>query len=204
MYRAAGALRLLRSRSTRRRDQSGFMLLIVLGLLIFFSLVVGALLLLLTSGQAVASGAALSSRQIRLYDSVMNSAVNKIRRDSVNAGDGTALHPSQTCVGYDFGTLPGGIKSLTCNGPPPLPPGTPPHPWSCTKAPPGTTDPSNTGTGIREMVLHLYQTSGLQVACAHVLISDRSNNASLPGYSLEVCDWQIGASLRDAAEVQPC
>lgn len=156
------------------------MLWLVLGILFFVGVAGIALMALTGSTAKVTTGLGRAVASTRQVDASLELAVNAVRLDDSNVG--------RSCWNYSFNGLPASIGMRCWGGTATVPAGSP-----CAVDP--TTQPQGDyNNGFRDMVLTACK-GGSLVGRARIKVFDRVNSTPLPGYTLQVCDWQIGAAL---------
>jgi hypothetical protein len=186
MDRSSAIARTLSSRASTRPKrgggQGGFVLLLVLGVVFFFSIVGVAIMdMTMTSARLVdpAHGLAAATQSTHDSDGALETAVEWFR------GKGPIWATSQgranDCAAEaaeipDPGITPGHAYTFTCT-----------HP--------SLTSP-NPSPDFRVLDIVASQ-DGFEVARARVRYTDVANGLALDGYTVEVCDWQLGETVSE-------
>ena len=170
-----------------RRAQSGFVLAIVLGLLFVFSIIGLALMSMTNSTNKVVTGLAAATESMRSVDGALESAVAVVRITPVNPFSGTVgtscagkvKNPAEVDENFVVGTK---RFVVTCT--------------DSTLFTTGSASVTDYANGSRDMVLTASPDGSSDVVGrARIKVQDQTNNTSVIGYTLEVCDWQLGAAV---------
>jgi hypothetical protein len=138
---------------------------------------------------AVTVGIADATQNTREIDGVLDTAVQEIRTDSANVAPDASTPAPSPCSTYLFPntvaayTSGGAAKfDVTCQQP--TPSGSCPDPSSC-----------------RDEIISVYPAGAAHTTAdllgqTRIVIHDKiASGEPLPGYTLDVCDWQIGDAL---------
>lgn len=174
--------RALTNRRSVRPNQDGFVLIIVLGL-VFVCAVIGLAVLSLTQTTAkVVSGAAKTTESVRAIDGSLEQAVSQFRLDDTAVAKSCAdvsgnpkkiVNANEVSGDFVVGTRTFEVKCDDSTG--------------------AATD---WNAGSRDVIMTVtYSGQTTVVGRARVKIQDVTNNTRLVGFTLEVCDWQLGAAV---------
>jgi type II secretory pathway pseudopilin PulG len=177
-----------RSRRSSRRDQHGFVLLAVLGVILFVSLVGAAILsMTMLSGNVVANLAS-TTESTRQFDGALASAVAWFRTNGPSSVDPNDPIPVDCATQSPPPFTPGANPSGDPGNP------SPPQPYTFT-----CTSPTAPTLQSRVLDIAASDPSGFVVGRARVRFTDQANGLPLDGYTVEVCDWQLGSSAVNEA-----
>lgn len=158
------------ARLRHRASQGGFMLLVVLGTVLFLSIVGLAIMSFTVTSSKIATSLTGSSANLRAIDAALEIAVNTIRSAPIPEGPPVGTCENQTTNYTDTQTN----EAFTVK---------------CTD---GET-PTPAGRTIDLVVTR--SSGGITLGQARVKIADKVNETTVAGYSVEVCDWQLGVDV---------
>lgn len=158
------------------------MLITVMGLL-FVCAIIGLAILSFTQTSAkVVSSAAESTESTRAIDGALEQSISQFRLDVTAVGascaDGSGNPKKVVNANEASGNFVVGTREFTVK---------------CDDSTGASTDWNN---GLRDVIMTVtYSGQTRIVGRARVKIRDVTNNTQLPGYTLAVCDWQLGAAV---------
>ena len=170
------------------RGQQGYILASVIAMLGLVAIIGAALMGMTITAMKVNQSFRDSLDNVSASDSALDLVVNDLRRNPAAVNQG--------CYGAGIPGYPNTYKETIRL---PDPEGGTPEEIEV------IVDCASTGpyTPQRDIELTAYPDGGSTAqARAHIVISDEGGGESRPGFSLEICDWQLGGNVR--AALAPC
>lgn len=155
------------------RGQGGFILALVIGLLLVASVMAAVLLSMTSTAAKVQRSTLTTSAKLREVDGALEKSVNSLRTDPAFVG--------QNCESWGPTTYTTNVSGFSLAA-------------TC-----ATTTNTATVRVYDVTVKTGIAASDPVLGRARVKILDTANSRSLPGYSLEVCDWQLGSTITSGA-----